>query len=686
MWQLKLDKYYYEAVALTPYWFIAEFLEETVDSLRFSKSFDVIHQVKDLVGAFYTNICRMDYRTSKPGLNDQKLVLEKYIEWISSCLRHYNTPVTEETVTKSKIKTKQYTGHSLNCQISLVLNCLKLFQNKPTFEFDKKFNIYKIYLEKEPEVNNFSVNKYSSAVYEALTQINVILLNTLQNSLLNVTCDDFMFWVEVDIEDNTIEDEDLKRDNLQKLIGEQAYELINIMKGNPDLEHNVIVQLSSISLKPQTLAEVAKESPIGTVLEKIETSKSRRVWLEELLNRRETVYFNTECLQTIIDNIEIVGYGHLTKILRDHQEFDSEQDDEILLNEIFLKGGQRLEIGDLKAFVDELINALGIDYCISSETEIVQEHEITNYLNKITEENLEMGNMWKLILQNPQKFYEKLLENVDSQDESQISTILTLISITCPISNCFIKKQISKEIDEAVKNEKSPRHLLLAGIFKLNIFERKEFVKDLLMMNFSQALSGYTNMNNLLTSLKTLKALTNHLKVSDLLPPLLIQLAQILDKYRWDLLTYSSSREEVVEITISIIQDLTKIVVINGTKNEKDWIKSKIDSLKMMTKFYYQKLSLEKGEAIIPLDKYLHPTEFSNIPKVKITSFLCENIVRCTSKEVRKLMNNENLLNFYTESLSVLSTIVRKSNQKNADECLRKYVTDYVKILSVSIA
>jgi hypothetical protein len=233
-------------------------------------------------------------------------------------------------------------------------------------------------------------------------------------------------------------------------------------------------------------------------------------------------------------------------------------------------------------------------------------------------------------------------------------------------------------------NEKSTRHLLLSGLFKLQIIDRKEFIKDILMNNFSRALSANAFTPDLLMFLKTLKQISNHLKINDLLPPLMIQLAQILDKYRWDLMTYSGLREEVVDTTISIIQELIKTVLIHGSKNDKEWIKNKISSLKLMTKFYFQRLSLEKGEAIIPFDAFLHPQDFSNIPKIKITSFLCETIVRCTSKESRKLMNNEVLQNFYTEALSLVSVIVKKANQNLSPlQCLRKCVTDYVKILSV---
>ncbi|CAG9806186.1 unnamed protein product [Chironomus riparius] len=684
MWQLNLQKYFYEALTYSPSWFILPFLDETVDSLRFSKSFDVIYQVQGIVKAIYTNICRLDYRSSKSGdFNDKKLILESLLVTLTSLLRHYNTPIAEESITKSKNKTKEYNGHSLNCQLSLILSCFEMFLKKPAFEIEDKFYIYKINQDKEPEANNYSVNKYSLGVEETLTQINIILLNTLQNSVLNVTLDDFMYWVEIDMDDDIIADQELKRDNLQKLIGEQAYELVDIIKNNECFDHNVVEQLSTISLKSKTLQEIAKEASVGTVLDKIEKSPSKIVWLEELLSRTEILYFNYECLQTVIDNIEILRLEHLIQILKDHQNYDMDKEDEVQMNEIFLKGGIKLNLNDIKELIDQLAITLGTDYCLSYDPELVREQEINNYLNKITEENIEEPTMLKIILKSPQLFYEKLLEDIDSQDETQISTILKVISKTCPVSNHYIKKIIVSDTEPMeINNERSSRHLFLSGLFKLQIIDRKEFIKDIIMSNFSQALSAGANSTNLLLFLKTLKQISNQLKIKDLLPPLMIQLAQILDKFRWDLMTYSLLREEIVDTTISIIQELIKTVLINGTKNDKEWIRNKIINLKSMTKFYFQRLSLEKGEAINPFDTFLHPENLSNIPKIKITSFLCETIVRCTSKESRKLMNNEVLQNFYAEALSLLSTIVKKANQSSPLECLRKCVSDYVKILS----
>lgn len=678
VWELKLEMYVYEAIKFTPSWFMLQFLEEVIDSLRFSKTFDVIIQVGKIVEGIYANICRMDYRLKAEELVNQKIILGRLLDHISTALRHYNTPSED---IKSKNKLKEYLGCSLNHQLSLILACFKMFQDKPKFNIDEKFHIYKLMLEQEPEVDNFSSISYSQPVSEILSNINIILLNTLQNSVLNITLDHFMYWVEIDTEDATTEDVDLKCDNLQKSIGVKSHALIKIIEGNSVLEHDVAKQLSTIAIKPKTLEEVAKEATVGTVLDKIETSISRKIWLEELLNRPDALYFNTECLQTIIDNVGLLELKHFWKMLNDHLEYARLMDgeDEAQIKEIFFKGGTRLSSVEILELIEELIRLLGEDYFLVGDVE----NEFTNYFNKITEDEIDETSMWKLIFQYPQKFYGMLLDDIKIQDDSQITTALKIISETRVIAMHYVQNIIINNLSIPVSTTKSLKHIFLSGIFKLQIMERKEFVKNIIMQNLSQVLSS-NNSITLLMLLRVLQQISSHLKIDDFLPPLMIQLSQVIEQNRWDIMSYSTIKEDIVDIAASIVSDTLKTILKHGTKNDKDWIKARIENHKAFTKYYFQKLALEKGEPIISFDLFLYPDGFENTPKSKITSFLCETIVRCTSKECKRLMKNEILQNFFTDALIVLAVIAGKSNEPNPLNCLHKCITDYAKILIVS--
>lgn len=687
VWQLKLEKFFYEAIKYTPTWFALQYLPEIIDSLRFSKPLDVIAQVSEIVESIYCSICRMDFKiTSASQQVDQKITLNKLLEHILTLLRNYNTPNADDDIAKSKKKLKEYLGYSLNTQLTLIHKCLDMFLKKPKFRISDDHKIYKLMIDKEPEADNFSSRSYSTNVMDCLTKVNIALLNTLQNSVLNITLDDFLYWVEIDIDDSAQDDEDLKKDNLQKSIGEFSYALIQLITINECFEHDVVRQLDTISIKPKALKEIAQEATVGTVLDKIETSPNKRVWLEELLSRPDTLYFNTECLQTIIDNISIVSEKDLMRVLNDHQSYGiMDREDEVQMKEIFRLGGEQLCNVEQRELIEELIRVFGDDYNLLHDDEhSTFASDLTNYFNKLTEIGWDEGKMWKLILLNPSQFFENLLRNIEQQDKTQIEIVLRILSDTNSVAIDYIKSIVLINLETAAAASKSLNHIFLAGIFKLNLMDRKEFVRSVLMENLVTALSSD---NQQMTSmlLNTLRQISGKLKVEDLMSPLAILMAQILDKYRWDLISFTQLKETIVESSIEIIQDLVKSILIHGGKKDKDWTLAKTNDCKAMTKFYFQKLSLEKGEAITTFDKFLQPSGFEGAPKNKITSFLCEIIVRCTSKEFKWLMTNENLQPFITDALLVITVIVAKSNQTGANNCLHKCVSDYVKVVKVRI-
>lgn len=682
LWNVKLEKYFYETVKYCGD-FVVDFLEEIIDSLRHSKPFVVIRQVQEIVEAIYEHICRIDFRLRKNDVN-QEIIMDKFMKHISTALRYYNTPCADVEITKSKKKLREHLGSSFKHQISLVISCLNMFQNKPSFEINQQCQIYtEIFQNTDKEINNYSKGSHSQTVNNILSNINIVLLNTLQNSILNITLEDFMYWVEIDIDDSSIEDVDLRRNNLQKFIGEESYNLIEMINGNAEFTHDVIKQLSTIAIKPKTLAEVAKEASVGIVLEKIELSVTRIVWLEELLNRKKTLYFNTECLQTIIENAEILKLKHLLKILVDYQEFSSSMDneDEAQIKEIFLKGGAYLSSKEIMELVQELIRTLGDDYNLSN---LELQDDFINYFNKITEDNIDEKIMWKLMFKCPKKFYELLLDDVMVQDESQIQIVLKIICETRHVASNYLHDIVTHNMritSSAASN--TCRHIFLVGLFKLQIMERKEFVKDIIMHHLSLALS-LDDTITILVILRVLHQISSHLKIDDLLPPLLILLAGTLEKYRWDMMTYTSVQENIIEMSSSVTPKIIKTILKYGSKNDKEWIKTRIENYKPMTKYYFQKFWLDKGEMVTSFETFLHPDDFSNEPKSKIVPFLCETIIRCSSRECMRLMRNEFLQDYFTDALIVIALIVRNSSNENSINCFQKCITDYVKILMVS--
>lgn len=677
IWELKLDEFFYEMLEYSNSWFALQFLHEAADSNRHQKPLVIIERVKCMVNAIYSNICRMDYRPASNQV-DKKIVLGKFFDYIMDLLRHYNTPNTElESI--SKKKEKEYLGHSLNSLLSLVLSCFHLYHNKPPIEKGEQ-QIYKLMLEQEPEVDNHS-STYSLPVDDTLMKINVALLNTLQNSVLNITLNHFVYWVEVDVEDPEEEEVDLKIDNLQKAVGLSAYNLTQIMSLNECFQHDLINQLKCLAVKPKELHEIAEEATVGTVLEKIETSINKRVWLQELLNRSATLFQNTECLQTIFDNISLINIKDLLKIVREYQNHDIDDEDELIVHEIFRASCPYLKSEEIIELIEELISVLGVNYNINGETEQL-EQDITNYQNKLTLTSLNIEQMFKLMLLNPQLFYNKLMDGIAEKDDNQIQITLKLISESSSIATEYIKNLIIENLLPSANN-KSTTHIFVNELFKIDLINRKEFIKDILMDPIAKALQC-KEFEKVLVLLNALKLMSSNLKIDDMVAPLLILLSHAMDQ-RWDLVSYSQMMESIIEVSVAIIIDLMKTILVKGNKKDKDWILAKIENSKPMTKFYFQKLALEKSETILTFDEFLHPEGFSNATKSKTTAFLCENLVRCTTRECRWFAKNKFLQQNFTDALLVITVIASKSCDGSPIDCLRKCVSDYVKVLMVII-
>lgn len=676
IWKLKLQDYLCDAIKFAPTWFTLSFLSELVDSFRFLEPLQVTNEVRSVVTAIYLSICRMDFKVlSSERREEQATNLAKLIdEYVKALLRNYNTPVSDESITKSKRKLQSHLGNSFRQQLLLTHTCFQLFLSKPKLAVEKEHEIFKI-SNSDREVDNHS-KTYAPNIEESLKRFNSALLNSLQSSLLNITLDDFMYWVEIDIEDPEIEDVDLKRDNLQKSIGEYSYLLIKLIEEHECFTHDISKQLATISIKPKTLEEIAASATVGTILEKIETSVNRRVWLEELLNRKETLYFNEECLATIKENYELLSFANLMKMLEDHQHHEMDAEDEMQIKEIFRLGSKNFRHEHKRDFCEELVRALGADYNLVADTST----DLTNYFNKLTESSINEDEMWNLILLNPSMFFAHMLKDIQKQDETQIEITLQILQTTHSIAEDFLKEIILESLNHSGNSHKSIQHVFFAGVFRLELVDRKTFVREIVMENLIKAMTN-DDLHLLLLMLKTLNQIAKSLKVEEFVAPLQIVLAQILDKMRWDLITFSQIRETIVELSIENIQTLTKIVIINGAQRDRDWIISKTENLKLLTKFYFQKLKMERGEQVVHFDQFLQPDGFENIPQDKITSFLCENIVRCTTKELKWLMGNERLQKSLTDALLVVAVIVGKSTETKPLNCLHKCVADYVKMM-----
>jgi hypothetical protein len=198
IWALNLDRYFFDALAYCPIWFSMQFMGEAIDSLRHAELDDANRRMNGMLKAVYLNIVRMDYYPAQGDKVEKKIVLGKIQTHITNLLRRYNTPDADKFEKWSTKKQHRYAGHVLYYLLDVVRHGLHWFEQKPPMVFDEVFDLQ---IEDEKRVDNLS-SAYATVVLDNLLEINTCLLNTLQNVVMTVTLDMFMYWVELDLDEN----------------------------------------------------------------------------------------------------------------------------------------------------------------------------------------------------------------------------------------------------------------------------------------------------------------------------------------------------------------------------------------------------------------------------------------------------------------------------------------------------
>lgn len=612
---MNLNEYYYDFLKYSPCWMVLEFLEETFNSLKYGKPYDILIQLENIVQSIYINICRMDYRKTS-NETDTKNYLSAFQEHAQIILLEFHT-ATDEALFKKKTERYKFFGYTMRSLIGLILNCFALYKNKPKFQVDKKFNIFKLVAEKEPEVDNHS-DLYSSEVDSCLKLINLALLNTLQSCVMDVTIDMWVDWVEYDAPGKEFDGET----TLQKIIGEMAYKLTKLINENECFQHDVVKQLETLASKPKELQEIIKEATIGTLLTKIECDESKLLWFNELLERGECVYGNLECLDAIFDNIDFLTIDSVKTIIQEYKKCELQEEELEKTHEILQKSFEKFDKQDLLKLCSDLLELYGaeefhLDY---EEDDLVLEN--INFQNRFTEAIL-TENYATIIIKNPKFFYKRLLAGYEDNDQKQNEIIIQILKETRQLNQFFIQKYLEDSICGLSKpDSKVPQ--FLAAIFKENLIERQIFMKEILVKQMGEALKN-ENYELILILVSTLKCLIGKMNAeSSLVPLLVVVLSTVLDQCRWDLIKYTQLLDSIVETTIFVLQELIKIVNVNGTLEDKKWILEKVKDCKSLTKYYYHKLEGEKDERKMNFDEYLHPQDFKEVSRQKIVAFLCE--------------------------------------------------------------
>lgn len=526
-----------------------------MDSLKFADPHQVLECVDKLVFAIYVNIARSDYRMM--GIVDKKIILGKYYDHTMDFLRHFFTPDSEKFSNFSKFKYSLYTGHVLRHILMMIIKCFALYKSKPELDVDKKLLIYSVMSGKDNEIDNHS-HVYSEPVDETLHKINTALLNSLQSNVMMVNIDTFINWVEEDIDDEH---------TLQNVVGEAAYNVINLIQVNECFKHDVLVQLQSISIKPLTLAEKSQKATIGEILNKLDFMSAecdtRPVWLAELISRGILVFENDECMETLEQNVKYFSIENVLEILKYARTAETIEDN---VKELVINSVENFSLNETHEIIIPVV-----DMQIESGRTI----ELDDYPQALIEifnkssQTLYSKLAYKIMVQNPIKFYQTVFKRA-LQSEQEIEDVTKFIVATNRISLRLIEHELKNlfetEFDELDAKERLIIPKFISQLFFADLIARPQFIQAWLYKPLNKALTEkiYTKI---LCLLQSFLAISHKFNFEKLCPPVLVMCGQVLDHCRWDIIKYTEELENIVVVSIDVIREVMKKFLPTATEN-----------------------------------------------------------------------------------------------------------------------
>lgn len=680
IWGLSLDQYFAECISYTPIWFAFQFIETVVESLKYADPYETLDRVDQLVRAIYVNIARSDFR--QMDIVDQKIILNKYYDVTMDLLRHFYSPDAEKFQNFSKNKYRKYMGFVLKHLLEMILSCFKLYMNRPVLKSDPiDMNIYALMREREPLIDDHR-NGYSDVVSDTLHRMNTTLLNSLQFNVMQVDCNAFMYWVEIDLDDEY---------TLQRAVGEVAHQVGQLINVNECFEHDVGEQLKSISIQPRTINEIIRQSTIGEMIEKLEKLANCDdinipLWLDAFINQGDLVLGNTECLETLDMHVQTLSVAQVKRLILFAANADG--DDGGYVEEKLIE----ICLNSFDHFNNNEIFEL-IQYSIDEQKQHFSYLQLDNFdqflievFNRTTFAQNQKAYL-KLLIQNPQLFYDKLFDEALTT-ELQMQHMMEILTATSSIFKNFIRTAIKDLFESKCETIESQSMYLLPKfiyhLFTIDVLQPKEFIVDTLYKEYLVNAMKNGNYSRILLIMTSLTLISVKHKFEGFCPPMLVVASQVLELCRWNVLTFSDESVAIVCRTIEFITAVLKVFLPTANDSEKEWVLSRVSTHSRKTRYYFQKLALKKNEPIKTFDAFLWPDDKQIENHQQGVKFLCEQIVRCTTKEMIWLAKSEHLLPCFWDAFHLITAIVERSKKNVEVNCLRYACNAFLPIIEVS--
>ncbi|XP_011198693.2 uncharacterized protein LOC105222863 [Bactrocera dorsalis] len=700
VWELQLDQFFYEALSYTPCWFAFQYFETAADTMKFIEDpYDVLEKVERLMRSLLICISRSEYR--KIDMVDKKIIYNKLYDYSMNLLRQFYTPDSEKFKQFSKLQFFRYSGFALKHLLQMTLFAFDLFESPEKARPNINVDIYEIGREVCPPVPDNEAAKPSDALKEQQLKIIKALLNSLQYNVMLVKIDVFMYWVEVDITPTT---------TLQLSIGEMIYEVGERMRANPKFGHDVEEQLKMLAIKPKTLSETIESATLGEILRNLDENSPQHVkkaWFDELFNR-SIALGNEECLESIKEHIKLLTpincqlalvfikqSSQLQAIDNENEEGGGEGEnsekmqidptDYESLTSLILLGIQNFKSEDILQLLAYQTKAFGKSTNICCQDDY--QHRVNEFLNKYVS-SFDFQQFLVLCFENPSQMWTKFFECACHNSE-HVRNFCKTVQQSRPFSNIYFDELLEDAMHDSdkLKQKKFPELLCEIYYVLYHPSRKTEFLKQFMNKNVN-ALLDAQRFGHLLPVVNALNLIAAHgetqsnkpLAFGEVTAPVLLMAAQIMDKARWDLITYTDERDELVRECIQFIQYTSKRFLPVATEKDRKWITKVIkDSYRPITQYYFQKFSQTPDQQAVDFDRFLIRLEIED--KSEAEMFLIINYVRCTMKETEWLARSDRLLPHISDVMIILSGVVVETDNPNAINNYRHCLSNYANIV-----
>lgn len=257
----------------------------------------------------------------------------------------------------------------------------------------------------------------------------------------------------------------------------------------------------------------------------------------------------------------------------------------------------------------------------------------------------------KLCFENPLHMWLKFFE-VSCNSELQIKNLCKTAKKMYKLSEFYINEMMSSLFEKRTFEERYIPHLITEIYIELFSLKKIEFFKLYINKNINILLEN-EDFDKIAVIIKSLNMIANRntgpkvLNFGEATAPVLLMAAQLMDKCRWDLISYSDVRDEIVRGSIDLIQNVSKKHLPLASERDKKWIyKATKGCFKPTTEYYFQKYGLHVGEQPLTFDEFIIQQQITTKPEIEtvliiVSIFVARNFVlkKLLSSELRQMHN-----------------------------------------------